>query len=275
MSNQQTDFHAIEVFLDRVSVAVDQHVALVTLLRPDKISALDSDMFDAIGQAGAFLTGRTDIRAVVITGAGKGFCAGLDMSLFNDTAAIQSLATRTHGITNRFQQAAWVWHELAVPVIAAIHGPCLGGGFQLALGADIRIVHPQASMSVMEIKWGLVPDMAFTVLAPGLARDDILRELVFSGRVFSGEEALGYGFATRLSDQPLTAALDMARACAGRSPHAMRAAKRLLNRTSRAVAEDLLAESVAADALIDSENQREAVLANLQKRAPQFSDPEQ
>lgn len=259
-------------FNERVTITLNHGVADVVLNRPDKINALDIAMFGALADAGAWIGARSRVRAVVLRGAGKGFCAGLDMSIFNDSAAIKALETRTHGIANRFQQAAWVWHTLPVPVIAALHGPCLGGGLQLALGADIRIAHPQTKMSVMEIKWGLVPDMAFTVFAPGLARDDVVRELVYSGRIFSGEEAQAMGLVTRVADDPHAAALALAQQLAAKSPHAMRAAKRLLNRTPQDIAGALLAESVAADALVDSPNQREAVLANLQSRAASFVD---
>lgn len=270
---EQHPGHSV-TFNERVVITVNDGVADVVLSRPDKMNALDIAMFDALAEAGAWVGAQPQVRAVVLRGAGKGFCAGLDMSIFNDSAAIKSLEARTHGIANRFQQAAWVWHVLPVPVIAALHGPCLGGGLQLALGADIRIAHPQTSMSVMEIKWGLVPDMAFTVLAPGLARADVVRELVYSGRIFSGAEAQGIGFVTRVADDPHAGALALAQTLAAKSPHAMRAAKRLLNCTPQDIAAALLAESVAADALVDSPNQREAVLANLQKRPAVFTDAE-
>jgi enoyl-CoA hydratase/carnithine racemase len=186
----------------------------------------------------------------------------------------EGLGARTHGDANRAQYACWVWRELPVPVIAAVHGVAFGGGFQVALGADMRYVAPDTRMAVMEIKWGLIPDMAGTQLMRHLAREDIVRELTYTGRIFSGEEALAYGFATRVTTDPLTEALSTAREIAGKSPDAVRAAKRLLN---DAVLTDpmggLTQESVEQGRLIGSPNQIESVMSNLQKRAPTYVDP--
>jgi enoyl-CoA hydratase/carnithine racemase len=189
-------------------------------------------------------------------------------------AAGADLQVRTHGIANAAQQVAMVWREVPVPVIAAVHGVAFGGGLQVALGADIRIVAPDTRLSVMEIKWGLVPDMAGMVLMRELARDDVVRELTYTGRIFSGEEALRIGFATRLSADPLAEALQMAHDIAQKSPDAIRAGKRLLNGSaSMSAAELLLAESVEQKALIGSANQAEAVMANMERRAARFTDP--
>ena len=187
---------------------------------------------------------------------------------------MRDLKARTHGLANLFQHVAWVWREVPVPVIAAVHGVAFGGGFQIMLGADMRYVAPDTQLSIMEIKWGLVPDMAGTQLMRSLAREDIVRELTYTGRVFSGIEAQQYGFATRVSDDPRRVAFETAREIAAKSPHAIRAAKRLLNGASfSTAAEGLLAELVEQQALIRSPNQLEAVYANMQKRAPRFSDP--
>jgi enoyl-CoA hydratase/carnithine racemase len=168
-----------------------------------------------------------------------------------------------------------VWREVPVPVIAAVHGVAFGGGLQVALGADLRLVAPGTKMSVMEIKWGLVPDMGGMVLMRELARNDVVRELTFTGRIFSGEEAVAIGFATRLATNPLAEALEMAREIAQKSPDAIRAGKRLLNAAmGHSAADLLLAESVEQKALIGSANQTEAVRANIEKRAPRFSDPQ-
>ena len=164
-----------------------------------------------------------------------------------------------------------VWRELPVPVIAAVHGVAFGGGLQVALGADLRYVTADTRMSVMEIKWGLVPDMAGMLLMRGLVRPDRLRELIYSGRIVTGEEACALGLATTVVDDPRAAALATARDIANRSPDAIRAAKRLMQ-----VSEDgdgaaiLLAESVEQDRLIGGANQREAVIANMEKRAAVF-----
>ncbi|WP_295986885.1 crotonase/enoyl-CoA hydratase family protein [uncultured Variovorax sp.] len=257
------------------------------LSRADKMNALDPAMFDALIEAGEALRGDDAARAVVISGRGKAFCAGLDMASFErmqqqdagagvlgEGAAGADLVVRTHGISNAAQQVAMVWREVPVPVIAAVHGVAFGGGLQVALGADIRIVAPDTRLSVMEIKWGLVPDMAGMVLMRELARSDVVRELTFTGRIFSGEEALRLGFATRVSADPLAEALQMAHEIAGKSPDAIRAGKRLLNASlSQSAAELLLAESVEQKALIGSPNQVEAVKANIERRAPRFGTP--
>jgi enoyl-CoA hydratase/carnithine racemase len=196
---------------------------------------------------------------------------GAGADVLGEGAAGADLLARTHGISNAAQQVAMVWREVPVPVIAAVHGVAFGGGLQVALGADIRIVAPDARLSVMEIKWGLVPDMAGMVLMRELARSDVVRELTFTGRIFSGEEALQIGFATRLSADPLAEALQMAHEIAGKSPDAIRAGKRLLNASlAQSAAELLMAESIEQKALIGSANQTEAVKANIERRAPQF-----
>ena len=197
---------------DRVSIDVCDHVADVRLIRGDKMNALDDKMFAAIEQAGKEIRDNADVRVVVLSGEGKGFCAGLDMGNFasmadgGDSRNEDKLAKRTHGMANGPQHAAWMWRELSVPVIAALHGVALGGGFQVAMGADIRYAAPGTRMSIMEIKWGLVPDMAGTQLMRHFARDDIIRELTYTGRIFSAEEAQQFGFVTRVCDSPLEAA---------------------------------------------------------------------
>jgi enoyl-CoA hydratase/carnithine racemase len=265
---------------DRISIDLKDGVADVRLIRADKMNALDSAMFEGLLEAGDRLARMKGLRAVVLSGEGKAFCAGLDMGSFaamnkGDDAVpgARDLATRTHGIANRPQQCAWLWRELPVPVIAAVHGVALGGGFQIALGADIRYATADTRFSVMEIKWGLVPDLAGTQLMRHLAREDIVRELTYTGRIFSGEEAQLYGFVTRVVTDPRAAAFETAKEIAAKSPDAIRAAKRLLN---LAVATDartgLIAESVEQQKLIGSLNQVEAVMSNLQKRAANYKD---
>jgi len=255
--------------------------------RADKMNALDPAMFDALIDAGERLKTDRAPRAIVISGRGKAFCAGLDMQSFErmqqpgestgvlgEGAAGADLMLRTHGMSNAAQQVAMVWRQVPVPVIAAVHGVAFGGGLQVALGADIRIVAPDTRLSVMEIKWGLVPDMAGMLLMRELARTDVVRELTFSGRIFTGEEALAIGFATRLSAEPLADALALAHEIAGKSPDAIRAGKRLLNASmAMDAAQLLLAESQEQKALIGSANQTEAVRANIERRAPLFSAP--
>jgi enoyl-CoA hydratase/carnithine racemase len=261
---------------DRISVEVANGVADVRLVRADKMNALDPAMFDALVATCNRLSKERGLRAVVMSGEGRAFCAGLDRDSFAAMrdAGIRSLEARTHGISNAFQCAVLGWRELPVPVIAAVHGVAFGGGFQLALGADFRYVAADTRMSIMEIKWGLVPDMCGTILMRHLARDDVIRELTYSGRIFSGEEALRFGFATRVSVDPRAEALAVAREIAEQSPDAIRAAKRLFNLAGGSdAAACLLAESREQGRIIGSANQTEAVMANLQQRAPRFSDP--
>ena len=266
----------------RVSISVSGGVADVRLVRADKMNALDAAMFEALVAATERLSNEKGLRAVVLSGEGRAFCAGLDMGRF---AAMKDkggngvpggenrdLTVRTHGQANFAQQAVWGWRQLPVPVIAAIQGVAFGGGFQLALGADMRLLTPDARMSIMEIKWGLVPDMAGTPILATLVRDDILRELTYTGRIFSAQEALSYGLATRLCDDPRAAAFEIAREIAGKSPDAIRAAKRMLNKLSVDPGPALLAESVEQQKLLGSTNQTEAVRANIEKRAPRFAD---
>jgi enoyl-CoA hydratase/carnithine racemase len=261
---------------DRVTVNITSGVADVRLSRPDKMNALDPAMFDALLATCGGLSKDRGLRAVVLSGEGRAFCAGLDLNSFAamKEGGIRHLEARTQGISNGFQYAVMGWRELGVPVIAAVHGIAYGGGFQLALGADVRFVAEDTRLSIMEIKWGIVPDMGGTVLMRHLAREDVIRELTYSGRVFSAEEARAYGFATRVFADPRTEALALAHDIAEKNPDAIRAAKRLFNIAAAGsdAATCLLAESREQARLIGSANQTEAVLANLEKRAPRFSD---
>jgi enoyl-CoA hydratase/carnithine racemase len=267
---------------ERVTVTMSEGVADVRLSRPDKMNALDIAMFEALVDTTTRLSREKGLRAVVLSGEGRAFCAGLDMGRFaamkdNGGAGLpggadRDLAARTHGAANFPQQAVWGWRQLPVPVIAAVHGVAFGGGFQLALGADMRFLSSDARMSIMEIKWGLVPDMAGTPILARLVRDDILRDLTYTGRVISAQEALAYGLATRIVDDPHAAALAAAREIAGNSPDAVRAAKRLFNALGGDPTPALVAESIEQQKLIGSPNQQEAVRANLDKRPPRFTD---
>ena len=267
---------------DRVAISIEQGVADVRLARPDKMNALDPAMFDGIIAAIERLGSEPGVRAVVLSGEGRAFCAGLDMASFAGMAQGQGggaaaagidITDRTHGAANRFQQVAWGWRTLPVPVVAAVHGVAFGGGFQIACGADIRITAPDTRHSVMEIKWGLIPDMSGIAIMRHLARDDVVRELCFTGRIFEGEEAQRLGFATRLSGDPHAEAMELAREIAGKSPDAIRAAKRLLNGARDADAETVLTEEAREQgALVGSANQMEAAMAGLQKREPEFAE---
>ena len=265
---------------DRIRVTLEDGVADVRMIRTDKMNALDDAMFDALVSTGERLKTEKGVRAVVLSGEGRAFCAGLDMGNFAKMASGEREggaglveAPRTPGGANRAQQAAYVWREIPVPVIAAVHGVAFGGGFQICLGADMRFVTPDVRMSILEIKWGLIPDMAGMVLLRGLVRDDQLRDLTYTGRIFGGEEALQLGLATRVCADPYADALQAARDIAARSPDAIRAGKRLFAVIADADPKAILmAESVEQSALIGSPNQREAVMAALEQRAARFAD---
>ena len=264
---------------DRIRLSITDGIADVRLNRPDKMNALDPAMFKAIADTAACLGQNSSVRAVVLSGTGRAFCAGLDVERItaltrgDSILPFADLTKRTHGIANFVQHIVWTWREMAVPVIAAVHGVAFGGGLQLALGADVRYVAPGTRLGLIESNWGLVPDMAGTQLMRSLVREDLVRELTYTGRIFSAEDALAYGFVTRLAADPVGEALATARDIAGRSPHAIRAAKRLLNHTVASGAlSALTAETDEQRALIGSPNQVEAVRANLEKRVPKFAD---
>lgn len=261
-------------FHDRVSITVADGVAHVLLDRADKLNALDDAMFDAIIAAVAHLNEAPGVRCVVLSGAGRAFCAGLDLASMAGVGAGEvPLTARTHGTANRWQQAALGWRMLPMPVVAAVHGACLGGGLQIASGADLRIVAPDARLSIMEMRWGIVPDMGGYALWRGNVRDDVLREMIYTHREFSGEEAVALGFATHGDVNPLARAMALARDIAGKSPHAIRAAKALSNKASDlSVDEVLMAESEAQALLLNSPNQREAMRAGMERRPPDFVD---
>jgi enoyl-CoA hydratase/carnithine racemase len=280
-------------YADRVAVSIDGGVAVVRLDRPEKLNALDGRMFAGIVEAGEALKSRPDVRAVVLTGSGGGFCAGLDFSVFQGMAG-EPAAARPDGepdaattaagifttddrITHLGQQTAWVWQEVPVPVIAAVSGPCLGGGLQIAMGADVRIVAPDAKLSVLEMRWGLIPDMTGTWFLPRLVGEAMARELTYTGRMISGDEAARIGLASRTAADPLAEATALAREIAGKSPAAVRRAKALLSASTapgRTPAEQFADERDGMASLIGSPGNVEAVTAYFEKREPRFADPE-
>ena len=262
---------------DLVTIDTDAGIADVRLNRPDKYNALNMEMFEAIIAAGESLFDANDVRAVVLSGNGKGFCAGLDFESFQRIAqgdGLGALLERGARPENFFQSTAYVWKRLPMPVIAVLHGVAYGGGCQIALAADIRIAAPKARLSVMEIKWGLIPDMAITQTLTDVVRIDVAKDLTYSGRIISGIEAAELGLVTRIDNDPLAAAFELAREIVGKSPHAVRAAKQLLDEGWRTdAATSLPLEAALQKELIGSLNQLEAVQANFDKRAPRFKDP--
>ncbi|HYI61014.1 MAG TPA: crotonase/enoyl-CoA hydratase family protein [Acidimicrobiales bacterium] len=290
---------------DRVVVTVADGVAEVRLARPDKMNALDGRMFASIVAAGDRVAADPTVRAVVLHGEGRSFCAGLDTSSFGAMAApppaqagdrssnggggeagdgagaVASALSGTRSIVDRlpgrpsnlFQEVAHVWHALPQPVVAALHGHVLGGGLQIALGADIRIAAADAKLSVMEVRWGLLPDMTGPQMLVRLCGLDVAKELVFTGRRITGAEAHGLGLVTHVSEDPLGDARALAAEIAGRNPEAVRGAKALLNAAgTRPLEESLVDESRRMEALMGSPNQVEAVMAELEGRAPRFAD---
>jgi enoyl-CoA hydratase/carnithine racemase len=275
----------IELGNGRVRLDLDHGVAHVVLNRPDKKNALDTGMFEGLREAAIRIGEDRRVRAVVLSGAGNCFCSGLDFSTFGAMAddgldaESEEIAAAARDLSrdgaNRAQQIAWLWQEVPVPVIAAVEGAAYGGGFHIALGADMRFVAPDARIAFVEITWGLVPDLSGTQALRRLVPLDVAKKLIFSGEPISGEQAVEWHLGTELSDHPVEDALDLARLIAGRSPEAVRAAKRLLNASGLVSLEEGLANEFRASAtLMGSKNQIEAVMARLQNREPEFVDPQ-
>lgn len=262
---------------ERTRIEVSEHVATVTLARPDKHNALDRAMFEGIAAAAAEVGATSGVRAVVLHGEGPSFCSGLDIaSILADGPDGFEFINDRGGPRNAnlAQRVSTDWLDLPFPVIAAIHGNCFGGGMQIALGADIRIAAPDATLSVMEARWGLVPDMGITQSLPRLVGLDVAKELTFTARRVSGEEAAALGLVTRCADDPLAAAQELAAEIAGRSPDAVRAAKKLYEETWPAAADGALQlESDLQIGLMGSPNQLEAVRAGFAKEPANFTDP--
>ena len=273
---------------DRVTISVVDGIADVKMNRADKRNALDNAMFASLCAAGEYLKTLDGLRVVVLSGDGASFCAGLDFSSFAQMAEAGAKANAADNkadnkadmnagamvdgrITHMAQQVCWVWQEVPVPVIAAVHGHALGGGIQIALGADIRIVHPDTQLSVREVHWGLIPDMTGTLMLSRLVRPDIAKNLVFTARVFSGHEAHEMGLVTQLSQDVYADAMTMAREIAGSSPEAVRGAKKLINLLANSgAAEQFAAERAIIGQLIGTANQAEAVMSHFEKRPPNF-----
>ncbi|MBA3653101.1 MAG: crotonase/enoyl-CoA hydratase family protein [Actinobacteria bacterium] len=271
---------------DAVVYTVTDGVADVRMNRPDKLNAVNQAMFKGLGDVGDALAADPSVRVAVLSGEGKGFCAGLDFSSFQSMAggdglrddAGEQLAPERRGeggIANAGQWAAYVWTTLPIPVIAAVHGPAVGAGFQIAMACDIRYVAPDAKLSVLEIRWGLIPDMSGTQMLPRLVGLDVAKELTYTGRMISGTEAKELGLATHVSDHPRDDALALAAEIAAKNPSAVRGAKKLLNMAGQVpVADGLKAEERTMMSLIGSANNIEAVTAYFEKRDPKFADVE-
>ena len=261
---------------DVVELNVDAGVAHVVLNRPAKRNAINLEMFKALAAVGDRIAADSSIRAAVLSGAGGNFCAGIDVTIMaeaSDLFASGGMRPQAPSPANVFQRAAWVWQEVPVPVICALDGVTFGGGLQIALGADVRYAAPETRLSIMEVKWGLVPDMGITATARHSVPLDRLKELALTGQVISADEAAAAGLVTAVRDDPLAAAIGWAETVAAQSPDATRAMKRLFNSgyslplpAALALEAELQVEVMAAP------NQAEAVRANLEKREPVFAD---
>lgn len=261
---------------DTVTISIEDHIAEVTLNRPEKFNALDLATFRSLDAAADELHGNRTVRAVVLRGAGENFCAGIDVSVLAGQGGeidASMLAPTSGSAANLFQRAGYAWRELPMPVICAIQGICYGGGLQIALGADLRFAAGNARFSIMESKWGLVPDMGITATLRDLVAPDRVKELAWSARIFDAAEALELGVVTALDDDPLSLARQAASEYAARSPDAVRGIKRLVNAAwTMSEAEALALEAKVQLGVIGKPNQQEAVRANLDRRAPQFVD---
>ncbi|MGH1329767.1 MAG: crotonase/enoyl-CoA hydratase family protein [Paracoccaceae bacterium] len=260
-----------------ISLTIENHIADLALNRPDKRNAVSYKMVDALIEAVAKIDA-SDARVVVLRGAGAGFCAGMDIANFQkfqtDDVATRTarIMKRSHTDANPMQEFALCLRRCRVPVIAALHGMAFGAGFQLALGADIRIAAPDCKMSIMELKWGLVPDMGGMVILPRLTRSDVIRRLTFTADIFDATQMERWGLVTEISDDPLTAARDLAAKIASKSPSAVEAGKRLIEvAETKDRATVLLEESREQCELIGNPHQKETVVAYMEKRAPDFS----
>ena len=261
---------------DRVEITVNDHVAEVMLNRPDKFNALDIDMFLALDRAARTVAEDSSVRAVVMHGAGGNFCAGIDISALQgggEQVARTLLAPVDNSPANLAQRAAYAWRELEVPVICALQGVTFGGGLQIAMGADLRYAAANTRLSVMESKWGLIPDMAFSTTLRHIVPPDRAKELAWTARIFDAEEALRLGIITAIENDPLDAARQMAGIIRDRSPEAIRGVKQLVNAAWSLKEEESLAlEATLQGHLLGSECQVEAVCANLEKRRPNFPE---
>lgn len=251
---------------DRVTLEIRDDIALVTLNRPDKYNSLDMAMFDGIVDTIKKLKRDKRIRVVILHGAGKGFCAGLDVkSMMKNPLSIARLFFKPgRKISNIFQDVGYLWRELPVPVIAVTHGKCFGGGFQIALGADFRFATPDCEFSVMEMKWGLIPDMSGSITLRELVPIDVAKELTMTARVFDATEAKTMGLVTRVVNDPLAEAMAFAEELKTRSPDAVAHAKALFNNTWTADDKTALKWETRLQAkLIGRWNQRAAASRNL------------
>ncbi len=256
-----------------IQVHIENHIAEVRLNRADKMNAITGQMFQDLSDTIEQLEREKSVRCVVMSGAGKSFCAGIDLETLAGDSSTNDLITRTHGVSNLVQHAAFGWRELRVPVIAALQGHVFGAGFQIALAADIRVAAPDTQLAFMEARWGIIPDLGGMALIRNLVREDFAREIIFTGRRVDANEGQKIGVVTHVIDNPREHALSLATSIAGLSPESVRAAKRVLNKLSDSTsAELLMAESEEQQILMNSHGHKESLLAYMEKRPPRYRD---
>lgn len=252
-----------------VTTEIANGIARVTLNRPDKLNAISLDMLDQVLAAAEALQA-VDVNCVILAGEGRAFCAGIDVASLTSLLGQdmeEVVVRRTHGDTNRFQEFSLAWRKLEVPVIAALHGECYGAGMQLAIAADMRVASPKAKLSIMEMKWGLVPDMGGMTIFPQVVRDDVLRRLIYTAEVVEAEQAMEWGLVTEVHKEPMARAMELATQIAAQSPSAIRAAKRLMDEARTGTKTSILmAESTEQAALIGKPDQMAAVMRGLSKK---------
>lgn len=258
---------------ERVNLEVRDQVAYVTMTRGEKYNGLDFEMFTDLVATARRIRKDRSIRVVILQGEGKAFSTGLDVASFFGKPTKAARIFLKYGVkkTNLAQEAAWCWRKLPVPVIAVVHGRCYGGAFQIALAADFRFSTPDCEFSIMEVKWGLIPDMTGSITLRELVPIDVAKRLTMTGEIFDGREAKSLNLVTETVDDPLAAAEALAAQIKLRSPDAVAGAKSLFQRTWTAGEWRALAvESRLQWRMFLSRNQRIAVKANLAKQPPEF-----
>lgn len=243
----------------RIECVIKDQVAYVSLARPDKRNALDMAMFREIDVTIKRLRKDRSIRAVIITGRGEDFCSGLDVKsvMASPKNPLRLLFKWLPWRSNLAQRVCTGWRRVPVPVIAAIHGRCWGGGLQIVLGADFRIATTDATFSIMEGRWGLIPDMGGSLALREHCRADVAKELTMTAKIINAEDAQKFGLITHISDNPITAAESQVAELIKHSPDAVAGAKKLFNKSwtgSRGMA--LLRESWYQIRNLTSKNNR-------------------
>jgi enoyl-CoA hydratase/carnithine racemase len=260
---------------ERVLIDIEDGIATVTLNRPDKYNGLDMPMFDAVTKAAKTLKKDRSVRVIILCGAGEAFCSGLDIKTVsrNPINFLKLLFKPGRKISNLAQDIGYLWRDVPAPVIAVTHGYCFGGGLQIALGADFRFSSADCEFSVMESKWGLIPDMSLAVTLRELIPIDLAKELTMTARRFNGAEAKAMGLVTRISDDPMADALIFAQELAERSPDAVAASKLLFNRSWNATDKVALDwETKLQKKILGRANQRIAVARNTSSPEKPWQD---